>query len=254
MGKSNFKRYFRIERDGSVTEKVFLHVPDIRLREEIICRHFLSFTTKHFLREITGVKLISRDDPWDFNLELSNDSKFHLEIVSIADNKWLYEKTKREEILEEARTKHKIPLRNLIKYSLWLNDPSIQDLADQFKSEGFGKDDMVDNPFYGENVITYLSHSGVEPDNVAKLIEEAIISKQNKPHEGKENTVLIIDNRTSCFETDDIQNAMGVLDDVIHNTPFSELYIYTGYYSDNDGNNAEYSFLPLKIPEDKSLS
>ena len=37
----------------------------------------------------------------------------------------------------------------------------------------------------------------------------------------------------------------------ISSLPFKEVWLYTGYYSDNDGSNSEYTLIPLKIPEDK---
>lgn len=251
-GKSNYKRYFRIERDGNTTEHILLHVPDIRLREQIICTHFLSFITKNILKEETGVVINSRDDPWDFSLELSNGSTFNLEIVSIANNKWSFEKSKREEVLEEAETKTKIRLRELIKYASWQGDQSLEELADKYKSDGVGLNDLIKNPLYERGTVLFLSHSGEEPDDVANLISTAILNKQNKPHTEKENTVLVIDNRTSCFRTSEFQDALHQLKELIKNSPFPELYLYTGYYSDDDGNNAEYSFMPLKIPKDKN--
>jgi hypothetical protein len=39
--KRNFKRLLRIERDGSIVERVFLDVPDPSLRELLICLHYL---------------------------------------------------------------------------------------------------------------------------------------------------------------------------------------------------------------------
>lgn len=95
-GKSNYKRYFRIERDGSVKERIFLNVPNISLREEIICKYYLSFLVRNFIQPTNpiGVKFTSRDDPWDFRVELSNGLSFNVEVTSVADNQWLHEKMK----------------------------------------------------------------------------------------------------------------------------------------------------------------
>lgn len=62
-GKSNYKRYFRIERDGSIKERIFLNVPNISLREEIICKHYLSFLVRNFIRNPIGIKFTARDNP-----------------------------------------------------------------------------------------------------------------------------------------------------------------------------------------------
>jgi hypothetical protein len=37
--------------------------------------------------------------------------------------------------------------------------------------------------------------------------------------------------------------------DGLNDLPFREVWIYTGYYSDVTGNDAEYSFISIKIPE-----
>ena len=100
-GKSNFKRYFRIERDGSSIERVFLNVSDISLREELIANHYLQFHARNYKENTVGVRVVSRDAPWDFGIYLSDGSQFNIEITSIADNSWLFEKLKREERFEE---------------------------------------------------------------------------------------------------------------------------------------------------------
>ena len=63
--------------------------------------------------------------------------------------------------------------------------------------------------------------------------------------------VLIIDNRTVSFDMENIVNHLNTLDDYFEKLPFKEVWLYTGYYSDYDGNNAEYSFIPLKIEDEK---
>ena len=40
---------------------------------------------------------------------------------------------------------------------------------------------------------------------------------------------------------------MGRLEGYLEGVPFREVWFYAGYYSDNDGNNAEFSFSPLKV-------
>ena len=86
--KNNFKRYYRIERDGSVKERIFLNVPDVSLREQIICLHYIQFCLNNFTdeKELVGIKFVKRDEPWDFDVELSNGQRFNVEITSIADN------------------------------------------------------------------------------------------------------------------------------------------------------------------------
>lgn len=74
--KNNYKRFSRIERDGSIVERVFLDVPDPSERERLICMHYLRHITRHFLKEDVGVNILTRDNPWDFSLELSTGEFF----------------------------------------------------------------------------------------------------------------------------------------------------------------------------------
>ena len=73
----------------------------MRLREEIICKHFLSSYVRFILREGVGVNIISRDKPWDFEISLSNNDHFYIEVTSIADNQVLFKNNKREEELQK---------------------------------------------------------------------------------------------------------------------------------------------------------
>jgi len=41
------------------------------------------------------------------------------------------------------------------------------------------------------------------------------------------------------------------LSDYCHALPFPEVWFYTGYCSDNDGYNAEFSFAPLKLNDEQ---
>lgn len=62
--------------------------------------------------------------------------------------------------------------------------------------------------------------------------------------------MLIIDNRTSYFDIDHLQQIIPLLEEARFANEFSEVWFYTGFYSDNDGNRAEYSFCPLKLPHE----
>ncbi|NAX46420.1 hypothetical protein CAG70_05335 [Photobacterium halotolerans] len=82
--KSNYKRMYYIKRDGTAVEKVVLDVIDPFHREILIFKHYLRHFVKHFCNNDLGINLISRDEPWDFKIETSDNSKFNIEITSIA--------------------------------------------------------------------------------------------------------------------------------------------------------------------------
>lgn len=252
-GKSNYKRYFRIERDGSIKERIFLNVPNISLREEIICKHYLSFLVRNFIRNPIGIKFTARDNPWDFGVELSNELLFNVEITSVADNQWLHEKIKREEEFEKIVARKYISLRKLKKIHLWFGGEKSQQSIKKAEEDSTKADEQIANPFYDERGRIYISDSKDELKSLSDLIVEAIEKKIYKNHDGIENTILIIDNRTSRFEIEDYRKAIGELESgaELAKINFREVYFYTGYYSDNDGNNAEYSFAPIKLPQEK---
>ena len=71
-----------------------------------------------------------------------------------------------------------------------------------------------------------------------------------KKHGEKDKTIIIIiDNRTSSFSKNDYLNAYKKLYEILQCFQFLEIWFYTGYYSDLDGSNAEFSFSPLKITD-----
>ena len=252
-GKSNYKRYFRIEKDGSVKERIFLNVPDISLREEIICKHYLSFLVRNFIQNPVGINFTARDNPWDFGVELSNGLLFNVEIISVADNRWLHEKMKREEEFEKIVVREFVPLWKLKKIHLWFGGEKSQQAIKKAEKESIKAPEQITNPFYDEHGRIYISDSKDEPKSLSDLIIESIEKKICKNHNNIENTILIIDNRTSRFEIEDYRKAISKLESEakLTNVNFPEVYFYTGYYSDNDGNNAEYSFAPIKLPQEK---
>jgi hypothetical protein len=249
--KNNFKEYYRVEKNGDIKKRIFLDIPNIALREEIICKHYLSFLVRNFVQKRLMIHIVDRDNPWDFNIKLSNGLQFNIEITSIADNQWRFEKTKREEKCSKLFVEEKITLRELKKIHSWFGGDESAQIIQNAEDKSIGPNELVNNPFYNKKGIIYLSSSGEEKKSLSKLILEAIERKNKKNHNGKENTILIIDNRSIRFKIEDYQKAMKELKNKISNSIFPEIYFYTGYYSDNDGNHAEYSFAPIKLPDEK---
>jgi hypothetical protein len=59
-GRKNHRRLYLIERDGTIREMVRLHVPDMRVREQVICLHYLKMLVRHVLKDAIGVNVVSR--------------------------------------------------------------------------------------------------------------------------------------------------------------------------------------------------
>jgi hypothetical protein len=129
-------------------------------------------------------------------------------------------------------------------------DPAIEQMISLYQEREIGKNELVENPHYGKNFI-FQSSINEDLKSLEKLIKEAIDKKVKKNHPRKEDVTLIIDNRSVTFELTDILNYLEDSQDYLSNLPFKEIWLYTGYYSDLDGNNAEYNFAPLKIDHEK---
>lgn len=247
--KSNYKRYYRIERDGSIFERIFLDIPDPAIREQLICMHYMQYYVRVFLKELIGINIISRDNPWDFKIEIVNKEIFNIEITSIADDKSLFEKIKREERFAIASHEDKIPLHELEKLNKLFPKSEINKKLEELKKDNLSKKDLVDNPYKNQVGGIFLSSTFGTQEPLENLLREAIQKKEDKKHSEKEKTVLIVDNRTMIYEIKELHEAVKKLDQFLENSSFREIWFYTGYYTELDGNGGEYSFSPMKITE-----
>lgn len=252
-GRHNFKRVFRIEKNASVTERIFLDIPDPTHRELLICLHYLKHVTRVFLDEHVGVNILSRDAPWDFKLQLSTGKIFNLEITAVADGAQHFELNKREERLAKWGAVLSIPLHQLEKLNFLFPNVKIEKQIIRHKANGVTANDLVDNPLQNTQTRIMLSNLFEPVDSLENQMKSAITKKLEKNHSEKEQTVLIVDNRTSAFDVQDYFAAANALELFIESTPFPEVWFYTGYCSDNDGNNAEFSFSPLKATSDQMI-
>ncbi len=249
--KQNYKRYYIINRDGTIFEKVFLDIPIPSLREKIICYHYLSRRVKFFETNAVGMNIISRDNPWDFEIELSTGENFNVEITSIAEDSKTFEMLKREERLKLNRNKPQIQIHELEKLNYFFPDNSISKLIDSYKKENISKQTFVENSF-AKDIATIGSINEFYP-SLDELIERIIDKKENKKHKNKDRTVLLIDNRTFRFEISHLRKVMDKLEKYFEDTSFMEIWFYTGYYSSLDGNDAEYNLAPLKITKEQEI-
>lgn len=249
-GKNNYQKFILVEKNGSTKTRIILFIPNIELREQIICSHFLSRYVQLFVEQATGVKFLSRDNPWDFEIELSSSENLIIEITSIADEIDLFRSFKYQERITEKSNYPQIEFHELIKLNNIFPDPAIEQMISLYQEREIGKNELVENPHYGKNFI-FQSSINEDLKSLEKLIKEAIDKKVKKNHPRKEDVTLIIDNRSVTFELTDILNYLEDSQDYLSNLPFKEIWLYTGYYSDLDGNNAEYSFAPLKIDHEK---
>lgn len=245
--KSNYKPYYRIETDGSIFERIFLDIPDSSERERIICFHYLKSYSKLFLNEAIGFNIISRDNPWDFKIELSTKEVFNVEITSISDDESVFKKIKNEERVVTKSFEEKLPIYEIEKLNSLFPNANAAKAIEQFENGSLSKFDLVVNPYSFQSCIFFSCTNG-QKIPLEILIKGAINKKELKKHSEKENTILIIDNRTIIYELSDLIETKEILLNFIESCSFREIWFYTGYCSDLDGNNADFTLVPLKIP------
>jgi hypothetical protein len=246
-GRRNYKRYFYIRKDGSILDRIHLDVSDQSHREQLVCYHYLIHLTRYFLQSDIGVSDLGRDAPWDFSLKLSSGEAFSVEITSIAENQRLFEVNKAEERFKRWIGQEYIPLHELSKLAALFPVGDLEHVALDQQAQGLGQSDLVVNPLFEGGPPLFLSHIPEPTETLSQLVQTAIEKKAAKAHGGKEDVVLIIDNRTATYEIDDYRIATETLKDFLADVPFPEVWFYTGYYSDDDGNRAEFSFAPFKL-------
>lgn len=248
--KTNYKEYLIIERDGSILRRIFLNIFNPEHREHLIFNHYMSRRVKFFYKSSVGLNIISRDDPWDFKVELSTKELLNVEITSISDNPWSFEMLKSEERYATQSNNEIIPFYELIKINKLFPDETLKAIIEDYHEKKTPKKTLIPNPFYAKEIATY-GRIDYPAKKLNEIIDTAISKKEKKKHSEKEMTVLVIDNRTFTLEIDDFQKAFQDLGDRFELSPFMEIWLYTGYYSSNDGNEAEYSFIPLKITKEQ---
>lgn len=246
-GKRNYKRFYFVERDGSVRESVHLDVPDSSHREQLVCVHFLRHTVRTFLRKDVGISVLGRDCPWDFRLQLSTGTEFFLEVTSLADSQQHFEVNKREERFRRWTSERFIPVHELRKLATLFPTPELGGAVASLANDRLSNTDLVQNPLFESGPRIFLSTMPGLDTSLTGKIQAAIESKADKKHAHKDATVVVVDNRSSLFDLPDLRVAMTELASFLADLPFPEVWFYTGYYSDDDGNNAEFSFVPLKV-------
>jgi hypothetical protein len=243
---SNYKRYFYIQPDGSIVERVHLNIIDKRLREEVVLLHYLSFMVKHAVKSDIGINIISRDNPWDFELRASNDMHFNVEITSIADNDFQLQVHSREDFISKEAYGEQIRLRHLEKIETMFPNEELRVQIKQLRQSGKSLDELVDNPFFDKHERIFVS---ALPERVPlhETIIKAIKSKQSKKADDKSDTILLLDNRTSVLYVDEMSRALQECQGEIDASDFNEIWLYTGYCSDADGSNGQFTFMSLKV-------
>lgn len=247
--KLNFKIHNFIERDGTIIQSVRLSAEQ-HLREHIIMTQILGqFSSWGYINKLQKFEITSRDDPWDYSIKTECGKEFNIEITEFTDSV-VYRQMNEEKELEFKKlfSSKKAPHIKIKKAVEYLDLKGIK-LPDIKKGEN---KTIIDNPLFGKDEYRiFLSHSGLMEKNV-EMIKKAILKKVQKAHAGKEDTILILDNRSTYFNTYHFEKILEWIHKEKPNIPFKEVFIYTGYYSGDDGKNSEFSSMSLMLDDDIS--
>lgn len=145
-----------------------------------------------------------------------------------------------------------IPLHELRKLADLFPTEDLLRSARTYSQEPRAGSELVPNPLGDMRHHIFMSSMARVEQSLAHQIQSAVESKLSKKHEGKSATILVIDNRTSVYGLADYRHAVDELVSFLAEIPFPEVWFYTGYYSDDDGSRAEFSFAPLKVTPEQA--
>ena len=244
--KKNLKEQFMVYDDGNIVRRVLLNMPDQRIRELIVFKHFVKHFVRLFVRKQSSVSIVDRDNPWDFRVSVNDEVEFNIEITAIADDEAEFRKVKSEEHVELLKHIPEIRIRDLRKLGERISpdlkfDSLLATFADQTPNT------PVKNPLYQMGTNLWVSVQDCRTRDFDGIMWKAIQSKVKKRHEDKEETILIVDNRTTRYEIADVERFLRSNAERIETTPFREIWLYTGYYSDYEAIDCEFSLMPIKI-------
>lgn len=248
QGKKNYKEQFTIFTDGIIKRRILLNIPDQRQREEIILKHFLKQYVYLFIKRAISVNIIERDNPWDFRINLGNVVEINIEITAISDDLVVFRRSKHEELFDLIKDKKKIRVRDLVNLKEKISPDLVnENFLKNIIATHIDQDDIIVNPFYLGKTTIWMSSKTYSNRSIDECMWRAINSKTSKRHKDKNNTVLIIDNRSIHYELSDITSFISNNRIELADTLFMEIWFYTGYYSDHMANDCEFSLIPLKL-------
>lgn len=250
-GKKNYRIFILIDENGNITERILLNTPNDMTRETIICGHFLQHYFNCFAMNSAVTDLISRDDPWDFHIKVDDTEDLIIEITAMADNPQLFEKFKNEERLLSITKERNMTIRELNRLEFAFPDVEIKSLIEKYIFEGKLRDDVVANPYFGKDSFVFLSSQSPYVPDFHENLQVTINKKLNKNHSNKGEVILIVDNRTVLPDLKTVNEKLSEIKTFIDDLPFKEVWLYTGYYSNDDGINSEYTLIPLKVSYEK---
>lgn len=246
-GKQNFGRHVFVAEDATLHEAVRLNVWNDRTREELIAFHVWQQYREFRGGTEIGVKcnVTGRDCPWDFKWELTDGIECFVEITRVADIA-LLKAIKAENEVEILLNRPMLTGAEVQKVERLFPSTIDRPIVDQIRTRADRRKIFTRQPSKGGPRLFIRPPMQPARLDLTREISRAIEKKASKQHEGKTRTILILDNLTTHLTPRDFFNSAEEISDFLQEVPFPEIWVYTGYYSSDDGQDAEYCFLILK--------
>jgi hypothetical protein len=247
-GKKNWTLHTFVNLDGTTDEVVRLNVLDDRHRENIIGFHFLKQYAELLYRNAEDAPqfyVTGRDCPWDFEYVMHDSTTFFVEICRIADEN-LLKIIRRENDCTNILGKGVIKGFEALKVEKNFPGTIPKEILKKIRTKA-DKEKSYDIRKFGIEPKFFIRPPMWPKIDLKKKMMTEIIKKQNKRHNGKERTILVLDNLITHSSIEEFFEVVESMQDFLESVTFPSIWLYTGYYSDNFGHECEFTFLPIKL-------
>lgn len=248
--------------------KSTIKVKDKNKREELIVEHYRKhYETVYFVEDLP-IKLVSRDtpeNPIDFIFESASGYKLGIEVVSISDIDSGYLKQGMREFIEnELKAKnvkhstlaifpHDTNPKGIKEMLKKIDDNPILDLSDEKAFDDLIQDTKISkkptvrklNNLNAKRII--ITDGQKTP--LCQIVTDAIHAKEKKPYKDLDKKVLLIDDQTISYKTEDFNAVSVPLIKEHANSTFDDIFIYQGKLVTKEGAYIVV-FMPIKCEKD----
>ncbi len=259
----NYQQWKTIERDGTTKDKLMLSLQDKRKREEIIDYHF-----KKFYKETYGVELpsslIERDNPHDFTFANAAEEKFYLEIVAVSDTHEGFRKHRHHAKLDALLKNEPMSVFGFIPWNATNKDiekavlemekePPVNDMASS-SMQILNQSIIAQKPIIRKTTdlikLRLFMTDGVNVP-LEKIVTAEIKKKEAKQYKYVKDMTLIVDDQIIMYNREDIARSWFDLVLANQKSTFKEIFLYSGYYANENGNNAQFTIWPIKCERER---
>jgi hypothetical protein len=257
-----------MNRSGDTFRRPMLYVQDKRMREEIIVAHYRAAMA--FQGIDLPQSIVARDAPHDFTFRDADGSELLLEITSFSDhsNNWVLVEAERKlvEALREAGIENSsiailpygmssraiAPLVSAVQSVPLIRNADAEWLQRRIQEASASRQPLVFLMPDKKGIRHNFLFNARRP--LHELVLAAINAKASKNYPRANEMVLIVDEQSMQHSQIDLNNVWDDLIMACQTSPFREIHLYSGHYSNDDGREAEFDLYPLKSAVDQHVT